>query len=512
MHKIRKFPFYPLLLAIYSPLAMLAVNISQVKPSVVLRPVLVQVALTLILFALLRLLLKDWARAGLLTALWLLLFVTYGHIYNLLKDQPAILGEIGRHRILIPLYLGIALIGLWLVVRAKKVNPDLTRAFNWIGIALLIYPAFQIISFSVKANQSEQVASKWTFSQPPLKPANPKQLPDVYYIVLDTYTRSDALLKDFGFDNSEFISKLRGMGFYVADCAQPNYTYTQASVTATLNLDYLPALAEREKSANMEVDLWGLMKDSLVRWQLHRLGYQTVAFDTSYEWSRIKDADIFLGQAESSVSWQQLNPFERMWADSTGFTLLNDLEIKSRSATQSVINHPWADHIEKQLFLLQNLPKIADNPLPTFTYAHVLIPHVPYVFGPDGQILTDPGYFSAKNAQPVNETYLKKGYTGEIAYIDSRMETILSYILSHSQTPPIIVLMGDHGLRDDNRTKNLLAVYVPDLKNSQFYPSMTPVNVFRLIFNQYYGTTYSLLPDTTWVTDMKSVEVPKTCK
>jgi hypothetical protein len=71
--------------------------------------------------------------------------------------------------------------------------------------------------------------------------------------------------------------------------------------------------------------------------------------------------------------------------------------------------------------------------------------------------------------------------------------------------------MGDHGLRDDNRTKNLLAVYLPDQSYKKFYPSISPVNTFRIIFDQYFGADYTLLPDTTYVDDNTPVEVPKTC-
>ena len=45
-----------------------------------------------------------------------------------------------------------------------------------------------------------------------------------------------------GYDNSEFLNSLRQRGFYVADCSQSNYAYTEFSLTSSLNYDYLDNL------------------------------------------------------------------------------------------------------------------------------------------------------------------------------------------------------------------------------------------------------------------------------
>jgi len=512
MKKLRDLPYHPFFLAIYSILAMLAVNISEVKASVILRPLILLLAGTILLLGGLRWMLKDWTKAGYLTSIWLLLFITYGHIYHFFETQPSFGSALGRHRVLLPIYLVFAGIGFWWVWRAKKPGSHLNRILNWVTVFLLIVPTIQLAAFAINTTRGEREASQWTFSQPALRPGDPDNLPDVYYIVLDTYTRSDALAEDFSFDNSEFTSNLEDLGFYVAECSQTNYPYTQGAITAALNLDYLSALNDRLRTANLEDNLWLLMKQSLVRHQLERLGYRTVAFETSYEWSRIKDADIFLGEARPSIQWQQLDPFERMWGNSTALMIGNDLEVKSRTSVESGFAHPWADHIQKQLFLLRSLPGITDNPDPTFTFAHILIPHVPYVFNANGEIQDDPGYFSTAQAGPVNEEYLQKGYTGEIAFINTQMQAILAEILKRSETPPIIVLMGDHGLRDNNRAKILYAVHLPDRAYSLLYPSISPVNTFRVIFDEYYGSSYGLLPDVTFMDDTTPVIAPASCK
>lgn len=498
MRKAQNFPFHPLLLGMYSVAAMLAANISEVRASAAMRPLLVMLAGPVVLLVALRLILKEWQRAGVLASVWVLLFITYGHLYGTLEASPGIGGVLGRHRVLLPLYGALFASSVFFALRRKHPQVELTRVLNIFSLLLLAFPIFQIASSLVTSSRGEREASQWTFSQPMLKPNDPDAMPDVYFIVLDSYTRSDALLEDFGFDNSGFERSLEEMGFYIADSSITNYTFTQGSITTALNLDYVPELRKRLEAGHLEGNPWVLLKESLVRHQLERLGYQTVAFETSYEWSRLKDADIFLGETRSSAAWQQLDPFERMWANSTVLMLMNEIDVMrraSRPVDASV--HPYHDHIEKQLFLLENLAGVADNPAPTFTFAHILIPHIPYVFAADGSIRTDPGFFGTKFAGPVDTAYERLGYTGEIAFINSRMETILGEILSRSEIPPIIVVMGDHGSLDSNKPKIFYAVFLPEGAEQVMYPTISPVNTFRIIFDTYFGSNYGRLPDVT---------------
>ncbi len=118
-----------------------------------------------------------------------------------------------------------------------------------------------------------------------------------------------------------------------------------------------------------------------------------------------------------------------------------------------------------------------------------------------GEILTDPGFFGAKNSMAVNEDYLQKGYTGEIQFINDRMLEIFSIILAESKVPPVIVVNGDHGVRDDNRLQIFNAYYLSEQGQAKLYPSISPVNSFRVVFDTYFGANYGFLPDESYLTD-----------
>jgi hypothetical protein len=247
-----------------------------------------------------------------------------------------------------------------------------------------------------------------------------------------------------------------------------------------------------------------------VRAELEVLGYQSVAFETGYEWSRISDADIYLGREQEPLTMQRMTPFEAMLAKSTAILPLADMQYGSLRPRFNDLNFPYSDHINRQLFILDQIPKIAAIPGPTFAFVHVLIPHVPYVFGPHGEILTDPGFYGGRKSAPINHEYERKGYTGQVQYANERILPVLKTILKESNSPPIIVVQGDHGLREKNRLQILNAYYLPGKGREHLYPNITPVNSFRLIFDAYFGTSYGFLQDTSYFAYNFKDPVPET--
>jgi hypothetical protein len=499
MKFLRQFPLYPFAFAAYPVLALLAVNIKEVEASVVVRPLVVALIAATVVFLLLKVSVKDTFKAALITSLLLMLFFSYGHVYDYLKQVAVALA---RHRYLMTIYSLIFLVGLWWILRRLKRPAAATGTLNVVGLILIVLPLLQIGNFSAKTwFEHSNVQAATTSERLTLQPG--PTLPDVYYIVLDMHTRADALQRDFDLDITPFENQLRDMGFYVATCSRPNYTYTEASVSATLNMDYLPVIMQR--AGITEDDLWLLLQHSEVRKQLQAIGYKTVAFETGFAWTQLMDADIYLKPGNAGL---QVTPFESMLFDSTAISFLSDA---NTALLQWQVSHPFAEHIQRELFVLDELPKVPDFSGPKFIFVHILIPHVPFVFGPDGEILTDPGYFKAPGDLPINAKYKYDGYRGQVQFIDSRMLPILKSIIEKSKTPPIIVMMGDHGIDDRNRTEILNVYYLPDGGDAKLYPAISPVNTFRIIFDTYFGANYSLLPDNTYYKGKLTEETSPAC-
>jgi hypothetical protein len=121
--------------------------------------------------------------------------------------------------------------------------------------------------------------------------------PDVYYIVLDSYTRNDTLSAHFSFDNSGFIESLESAGFYVADCSQSNYSYTTLSLASSLNFNYLQALSPSLSSESKdETDVYPLLFHNAAAYFFRQMGYRFVAFESGFSPTELVDADVYYSQ------------------------------------------------------------------------------------------------------------------------------------------------------------------------------------------------------------------------
>ena len=100
-------------------------------------------------------------------------------------------------------------------------------------------------------------------------------------------------------------------------------------------------------------------------------------------------------------------------------------------------------------------------------------------------------------------------WLNQITFINKQVEVVINDILSKSETPPIIILQGDHGFRfyslDDPMEERLRrsfeelnALYLPAGGNAAVYESISSINTFRVIFNFYFDANLELLPDDSY--------------
>jgi hypothetical protein len=95
------------------------------------------------------------------------------------------------------------------------------------------------------------------------------------------------------------------------------------------------------------------------------------------------------------------------------------------------------------------------------------------------------------------------GYRGQVIYLNNRFEAIFDEILKKSPRSPIIVLQSDHGITRVSSARERVAIlnayHLPGGGNEFLYPSISPVNTFRLIFNFYFGGSFDLLEDVSYL-------------
>lgn len=517
MKWISRLIIYPLCFSTYPILMLLAHNIEEVSISVAVRPLIIAWLCTAAFWGIAALLLRDWRRSGMVTALLAILFFSYGHFYHTLRNASDVGFMLARHRYLIFAYLLLFGLGLWWILKRNRADPNQTRILNLVGLILLVFPVVQLVQHAWVEGRGEVVAESIGDPSTWLQPPEGQKLPDIYYIILDTYTRGDSMIEDYGFDNSPFLDALRENGFFVADCSRCNHCFTAGSLTSSLNMEYLPALEQELKASGVEGELWLLIKNNRVANLLTQLGYTTIAFDTGYEWSRLRDADLYLGVTTPNLFNQLLNPFELLLIENSAGLLLKDLYQKSHSERRQRIfetvdfdKYAFELYAKSQLYLLDTLPQLVSVPGPKWVFAHVLMPHVPRVFTPEGGIVDDPGFYSADGLGPINGEYEIRGYLNEVQFVNRRMLDIVTTIIERSPQPPIIVLQGDTGGKGRSRYKILNAYYLPGDTADLLYPTISPVNTFRLIFDAYFGGEFGLHPDETYTRRKPPTLIPET--
>jgi len=479
-----KRPWYPLLLSIYPVLAMFAANLGEARLNVVIRPMVVFFLGTALLFIIFRILLRDWHRAAFVSSSWLFLFATYGHLVIFLQDQEINISS----KFILALWLVLAVVIIWLAFLKKIQFRSLAPVINFVAALLMIFPLYQILSIKIQNILFDRSVKNSQTSE--IDPQLRANLPDIYYIILDMFTRSDLMEMAYGYDNSEFIQFLEGKGFYVANCSQSNYMRTDVALASTLNLDYLQNLSAKFKpDTYSRTYLFEILKHSEVRKTLEAVGYKTVAYATGFPWSEFDDADVFLAPSPLKTT---ITDFEQLLLSTTLARLLDDYGFIDSFQVSS------QHYSERTKYVFESIPDVVNIPGPKFAFIHIINPHPPFVFGPDGEP-TDPADFHNADDKITRE-FFAEGYINQVQYVQTQMEQAINTILQNSTTPPVIILQGDHGpwLQTNNKRFWILNAYYLPGGSVDLSPAISPVNSFRIVLNNYLGYKYPLLDDISY--------------
>jgi hypothetical protein len=500
--KLLRLPVYPFLLAAYPVLALLLYNLSEVRATAAIRPILVSILAVFIIFFLFRLLFGDWHRSAFATFCLVLLFFTYGHVYDLLLKK---LPSLPRDPWLWILWSALGLLCLLWAAWKKSRFEKTTLILNIVSLGLLIFVIAQVVIYN-PPNPVNEPSDEFAPMKELSIPAD-KTPPDIYYIIIDSYGRYDLLNRAFNYDNSQFLQNLRELGFYIADCAQSNYNRTDVSLASSLNLDYLQNLSSEYLPPNQSRrKLWASIDTSTVRIMLENAGYTSVAFTTGFAWSEVDSSDVFLAPDSIGLS---LTSFEVLLLRTTPalylekFGLINLTELDGQYFR------------ERTLYILDSMEDLAHRDEPTFAFIHILPPHPPFVFAPDGSFI-DPAPFLNEEGRYTSDSY-KRGYRSQVEYITGQVEIAVKTLLAESSTPPIIILQGDHApwLQTGNGKFLILNAYYFPGQSDVLYSTISPVNSFRMVFNNYFGTDYELLPDTSYYSPIPNIyefeEFPNPC-
>lgn len=445
--------------------------------------------ITLIVLFLLALFLKNPQKTRICTLLVMVVMVNLGAIYSFFNQNPFLGLNLSRLRYLLPLISIMSAFILFLVFRIKKLanNLDLFFSFVAIGIAAIFIASF----FKLSSPDQKNITPGVSQADSPFPPSSDKPLPDIYHIVLDGYTSSEVLLNTFNWDNSGFEEELLNLGFQIPENAYSNYDETTSSLGSILNMDFVQSFLSPEKPDPKRQLLINKMVNGEVRKLLSGNGYHIVAFENDYLWSLWKNADYYMKPETRSFIVAPINPFELIILNHSFFRVFINKNPTILDEFLDQVGHLSQDKYIEQTYILDNLTKVPKYLSPMFVYAHTTITHVPFIFEPDGSIISARNQGS--NESNFEDKNIRTSYVSSIQYLNRRLIPILAEIIENDPDS-IIILHGDHGYPGKNRNSIFLAIYDP-LNSIEPDECFTPVNLYRSLFNKWFGAEYSLLPN-----------------
>lgn len=507
--KIAKFsyPIHPFLFALFPIFFLYENNINEVLPEVLVKPVFWTLVITLIIYFILKFLFKNIDKTAILLSLFVLVFFSHGHFHNLLGEKKYLISgfEIGTDKILFSIWAILFALGIFLLIKKfpKNMNPY-TKLLNIISLLLVVFSIVNILFYEVRTQRLFRTRDINSENQVSLNNStnNITTKPDIYYIILDRYGANKTLQEIYGFDNSPFTDFLENKGFYIAYDSKANYPKTSHSLATSLNLKYINYLSNQaENRQSDETLLYPLLGDYKVEEFLRSIGYKYYHLGSWWEPTKTnKNADLNFILGSTFLNFDE---FSNKLLSTTMFTPI------ARKLTVGTTYSFNDQHRARILFQFDKLNQVPDLDSPKYVFAHILLPHEPFVLDENCRAIYTEDAKKKTNSE---------NYVNQTKCANKKLKKVITNILTKSKIPPIIIIQADEGApvlkggvkkglnyadssdkAVEERLRILNAYHLPENGAKKLYNSISPVNSFRLIFNLYFGSDLELLEDKSYI-------------
>ena len=486
-------PLHPLFFAAFPVLFLFSQNLEdQVAADALARPLSVALGGAVLLLTTLLFVVRDVRRAGLAASILLLLFFSYGHVLWAIEvpDWPY------QDELLLFLWLALGAGAAWGTGRLGERVHGATRLLNAVGLALVVMNLVPIIGWDFETPSE--------LTDPPIEELDlsgkaPPKPRDIYYLVFDRYANTDTLERLFHFDNSPFLTFLEERGFFVAKEAAANHQKTAHSLASSLNLTYISDLPEPPTAAARQRTIMALLRDPGIARYLRSVGYRYHHIGSW--WMPTAESPY----ADVNHAYRAASEFSGVLLETTMYPTLRGL-LGAQQQGSGLASDPG--RLDHQLDALLDIPS---DPAPTFTFAHFLLPHGPYLFDKEGNVLSE----EVRESRSERENYLE-----QLQFANQVIEKIVTRLTGGDEEDrPIIILQSDEGphpprleqqqndfdwfrATDSELQEKLMilnAYYLPGADGVPLHPRISPVNTFRVVLNEYFGERLPLLEDRTLV-------------
>ena len=326
----------------------------------------------------------------------------------------------------------------------------------------------------------------------------PATAPNMYFVLLDGYPREDSLHL-LGIDNRAFIGELEQRGFTTATASHTNYHQTQLTLLSMFNGRYiadLPELANPpdDRAAELRFINRALGGTRLLD-DLRRHGYTIIESPSAYGATTVFTADVLMRP-------DGFNHFDNLLVANT---FLGDL---LSILSPDLIDGWLRDAVRAPMIDAASVAASASG-TPHFMLAHVLSPHMPFLFDATGadphvQACYPSGcsiWTSERRVLGLSAADYARLMDGQVRYINTQILEMVDRLTADDPNA-VIVLFGDHGLRFSTGVsteyfRDFFAARTPG-HPALFPDDIAPVNVLSMIENAYLGTELPMRDYEAW--------------
>jgi len=386
----------------------------QIKEIVGITGVLVLLAAIFLTGAFL--LVKNLAKAALITNIVMLFFLYFAFIEKAITK-------------LLPMfyYWHVILICLFLIIHIsylifKKINSTTAEKINRgllvIFTGLIVYNGIVNIipAINTAANDNQRVSQAQIASDNTVNDPTDTDLPNVYYFIFDEYAGYDGIQRYTGFDNIDFYNSLEELGFVTSKHSRNGSIDTYTEIPNLLQLQEINSvdMTSNEKKENLKNPyLLILMKNN---------GYSLNVLDsTNYHFIDNSFAD-FQFTSEFVSTFRTFNSYVIENTAYYPFYGTNDQDKE-------------INVIEKMFSYTEESSGLKDSNLLTVGYFN--FPHLPYIVDESGNKANQSVRSNLRDPVP---------YLAQFKYANKKILEMVNEIIEQDPDS-IIILQSDHGFR-----------------------------------------------------------------
>ncbi len=442
---------FPLLLSFFPGWLLLLKNYDELILQDILITILI-VAITFTLWIIVKRIVGNENKSSLIIGMGIGFFFYFGYIQDALKGVMFFGIPFDKTSILITLSAIVFIIFTIYILKTKRNLQPPLKILNVVTITILIVVVIPILipnSFAEKSN--------------------------VYHIILDEYTDNEILTKKFGHDNTEFLNFLKTNKFYVPEKIFSMSSSTPHELNSILNMEY-------PESYGWVSDNYQKMNDNKVMQIFSENDYRIIETNSMMRYKNFSYVDENLCYDKNFINSEFLDQ------------LLNKSII--RYFMEKHQENTRRDTVRCSFDALNQIPIHSEKP--TYVFAHLYVPHPPFLFGPNGESITpDHGEISGLQSWENPE-----GYTNQLIFATTEIKKIVENIILNDSSA-IIIIQGDTGTltgtdQESQKTFDdvyqshsiLYAIRISDDINPE---EINSVNTYRIIFNHIFNLNYDYL-------------------